>query len=68
MGSLSIWHILVLLLPIAGLLLLVPISKVLSRLGISPWLSILFLVPVVGYVAIWIFAFARWPKVDERAT
>lgn len=47
------------------LVLIVPIAKVLRRVGFSGWWSILALVPVVGFIGLWIFAFIRWP-IDDR--
>lgn len=36
----------------------------LSRAGRSPWLAFLLAVPYVQIVALWAFAFSRWPKKD----
>lgn len=46
------------------LIFVVPIVKVLNRVGFSGWWSILWFVPLVNLIALWIFAFARWP-IDE---
>jgi hypothetical protein len=52
-----------------GLVLLtvpmVMIARVLRRAGYSPWWVLLMLVPLVNLVALWVFAYARWPAVDE---
>lgn len=40
-----------------------PYCRVLSRLGFSPWLGLLVLVPIVNIIALWLFAYARWPRV-----
>ncbi len=60
MGSFSIihWLILILYLVVIG----IPVSRILGRLGFSKWLTILAFIPVVNVVALWIFAFARWPR------
>jgi uncharacterized membrane protein YhaH (DUF805 family) len=47
------------------LVLIVPAVKVLRRVGFSGWWSILIFVPLVNIIALWIFAFGRWP-IDER--
>jgi hypothetical protein len=39
----------------------IPIARILRRTGFTPWWAILFIVPVVGYLALWIFAYIRWP-------
>jgi|APFre7841882724_1041349.scaffolds.fasta_scaffold61347_4 hypothetical protein len=39
-------------------------SKVVRRAGYSPWWVLLGLVPVVNFVVLWVFAYARWPALD----
>jgi uncharacterized membrane protein YhaH (DUF805 family) len=46
----------------------IPASKVLRRVGLNPWLSLVYVLPLVGLIALWIFAGARWPKVDAPAS
>lgn len=58
MGTISIWHIALILLAVSTL---IPAAKILRRAGFSPWWAVLYLLPVVSWVALWIFAFARWP-------
>jgi hypothetical protein len=41
------------------------ISKILSKAGFSGWLSILWLIPLLNIIALWVFAFVPWPNVDE---
>lgn len=59
--------------PVEGLALLLlalpllMISRVLRRAGFSRWWALLVLVPVVNLVALWLFAYARWPAVDASA-
>jgi len=45
----------------------VPAVKILRKAGYSGWWSLLLLVPVGNIVAIWIFAFARWPNLPQPA-
>ena len=40
-----------------------PAIWVLKRTGYSGWLYLLFLIPIVNMVWLWIFAFAEWPRV-----
>jgi hypothetical protein len=61
-GSLSIWHWIVLLTALATV---IPAAKALSRAGLSPWWAILSVVPIVGWFGLWAFAYVRWPKVDS---
>lgn len=55
---------------LALVLLTVPIvmiGRVLRRAGHSPWWVLLVLVPVVNLVALWVFAYTRWPAIDGAA-
>jgi hypothetical protein len=64
MGLGSIWHwtiILLLLLPIW------PAWRICRRAGFPGPLGILIVVPIVGLVLTWVFAFIDWP-VERRAT
>lgn len=61
MGSLSIWHLIILLVAISTV---IPASKALQRVGLSKWWSILSIIPLVGWFALWAFAFSPWPQVD----
>lgn len=38
----------------------------LSRAGRSPYWAVLLIVPYVFIVAVWVFAFCRWPRVDGK--
>lgn len=59
MGSLSIWHWII----IAPWLVvvLVPGWRIASKAGFHGAWSLLLLVPLVNLVTIWVFAFVRWP-------
>ena len=45
---------------------LLMIGRVLRRAGFSPWWALLVLVPLVNLVALWVFAYMRWPSIDRR--
>jgi hypothetical protein len=61
MGSLSIWHwiIVILVLVLCG----VPAAKIPGSAGYSKWLTIAF--PLLNIIALWLFAFSRWPALDR---
>ncbi len=42
-------------------------ARVLRRAGYSPWWVLLVLVPLVNLVALWVFAYRRWPAIDGVA-
>ncbi len=69
MGSVSIYHWLVVLVALGLILLAVgfPVARILKRMGLSPWWTVLALIPYLNVVALWIVAFVRWPKVDGDA-
>jgi hypothetical protein len=64
MGSMSIWHWIVVLLYI--FVLVFPVARILSRLGMSRWWSALAIIPLLNLVGLWILAFVPWP--NERST
>lgn len=56
---------------LALVLLAVPlwmIGRVLRRAGYSSWWALLVLVPLVNLVALWVFAYVRWPAIDGDAS
>ena len=57
------WAILILF----AILVIYPISRILGRIGWSPWLSLLWLVPLLNIVMLWTVAFGRWPAVPDQA-
>jgi hypothetical protein len=63
MNGLSIWHWLVLI--VVVVVLVWPVAKILRRAGFSGWWSILMFVPIANYVALWVFALARWPMLEK---
>jgi hypothetical protein len=65
MGAFSVWHLIILALVL--FLLIYPISRILRRIGWSPWLSLLWLIPLLNVVMLWLVAFARWPAVPENS-
>jgi uncharacterized membrane protein YhaH (DUF805 family) len=55
---------------LALLLLAVPmllIGRVLRRAGYSSWWVLLVLVPLVNVIALWAFAYMRWPAIDRES-
>ncbi len=47
------------------LLLAVPLGFILKRAGFSPFWALFSFFPIVGFPALWLFAFIRWPR-DAR--
>ena len=60
MGSFSPVHMIILL--VFALVFLIPIGQILRRAGFSPWLALLWCVPFVNIILLWVFAFAGWPR------
>jgi hypothetical protein len=66
MGSLSIWHWLIVILLCAAIYL-VPLWRIVSKAGFNGALSLLVLVPILNIVMLWVFASVKWP-VERDAT
>jgi len=43
-----------------------PGARILRRTGRSGMWVVLWFIPVVGVVALWVFAYISWPAVDRR--
>jgi hypothetical protein len=54
-------HLLLIML-IAFAALIMPYWHIFKKAGFSPWLSLLIVIPFVGFFAIYYLAFARWPE------
>jgi hypothetical protein len=51
------------------LLTVIPLWRVFSRAGLSPALSLLVIVPILGWpIAGLILAFSKWPSVQHSAS
>ena len=60
MESFSIWHWLALLVYLG--IVMVPCWRVVGKAGYAGAWSLLVLVPLVNIIALWVFAFSRWPR------
>jgi ATP/ADP translocase len=47
------------------LVLLVPLQQIVRRAGYSAWWCALIIVPLVNVIALWVFAFRRWPALEK---
>lgn len=65
MGSMSIWHWVILLTYFVAFG--VPIAKILGRLGYSKALTIVAFIPLLNVIGLWILAGAKWPISDDSA-
>ncbi len=52
---------------IAAAIAIIPFWKICMRVGLSPWLSLLLVIPVVGWVFVYYLAFADWPGAHGAA-
>ena len=61
-GNVGYWVIFAIYLIATG----VPTARILARIGHSRWWTVLYFIPLVNIVALWILAYRRWPAVDQR--
>lgn len=64
MGSMSWIHWIIILVILATYF--IPTARIFKRAGWSPWLTLVLLIPLAPLVMLWVFAFARWPAVDDK--
>jgi hypothetical protein len=50
------------------LIMALPIARILHRTERSRWWTIIAFVPLLNLVALWAFAFSRWPKLDRLSS
>jgi len=58
----GIWQIIIV---VVWLLPMFPISNILKKAGYSPWWALIYVVPIGNLVALWIFAYTKWPAQPE---
>jgi len=62
-------HLLIVLLIVFFMVIvLFPVARILRRTGHSGWWCLLFAIPFVNWLSLWIFAYARWPALDKTKT
>lgn len=64
MEHFSAWQWLVTLVVIA--VCMYPYVLIVRRTGHSGWWVVTMFLPIVNFVMLWVFAFVRWPAVDEQ--
>jgi hypothetical protein len=42
--------------------IVIPFGQLLRRVGLSRWWLLLAFVPLINVIALWVFAYVRWPK------
>lgn len=68
MGSLAIWHWIVVLVYLASVVLFfVSAIRILQRTGYSGFWSLVSLIPVVNIIMLWRFSKAEWPALTEKS-
>jgi hypothetical protein len=44
---------------------LIPLQQILHRAGHSRWWVLVWFIPVVNWIALWVFAYTRWPALSK---
>lgn len=52
---------------IAGAVLVLFAGMISTRAGRAPFWGLLLLIPMVQIVAFWIFAYIKWPRIDQSS-
>ena len=60
------WHLVILLMVASfwGILLVIPFWQIFKKAGMPPPLSLLMIVPLVGFVMLYVLAFSTWKPVQ----
>jgi hypothetical protein len=65
MGGLGMRELVIVV--IALVVIIWPWARIVSKAGYSPWLALVFLVPFVNLIALWIFAYSSWPALNAKS-
>ena len=52
---------------IFAVVMVIPYVKIIRKAGFSGWWVLVLFVPLLNFVMLWVFAFARWPLEDRAA-
>ena len=66
MGQMSIWQWI--LVVVVLFVYFYPAIKILHKAGYSGWWCVLWFVPLVNIIMLWVFAFASWPNLREGSS
>ena len=50
-----------------GLLVLWLVARILNRAGFNGAWCILMIIPLLNWIAVWVFAYANWPALPNQA-
>jgi uncharacterized membrane protein YhaH (DUF805 family) len=53
---------------VLSFVVLSPVIKILRRTGYSEWWALLLFAPGVNIIALWLFAYGRWPKLGGASS
>ena len=53
---------------IGAIIMIIPFWRICQRVGWSPWLSLLWAIPLVGVIFVYILAFSDWPSQKGTVT
>jgi hypothetical protein len=48
-------------------IVIAPVALILRRAGFSRWWCVLWAIPFVNIIALWVFALVPWPAFDPRS-
>jgi hypothetical protein len=43
-----------------------PFIRIFQKAGRTGWWAVLMFIPVINVILLWIFAFSKWPALDQR--
>lgn len=64
MGTLSIWHWIVVI--VYFFVIMFPTARIMRKAGYSGWWCILAVIPLVNLIFLWVFAFTSWPNLRTQ--
>jgi type VI protein secretion system component VasK len=56
------------LIVLMAIVLFWPFGRILQRLGFNPLWCLVMFIPLVGTIALWLFAYSRWPALENAGS
>jgi uncharacterized membrane protein YhaH (DUF805 family) len=56
-------HLLIVLIILGAII--PPVFRIIRRMGHSGWWCLLFFIPLLNWIGLWVLAYVQWPAVDK---
>ena len=61
-------HLLIIMTLFGLPLVLWPVARIVGRSGLNRAWCILLIIPLLNWIAVWVFAYAKWPALEKSSS